>query len=91
MRIQELLVYSIYGLTLSDRNLCKIMGKQNAGEFLNARENYYEEQRHRDFSHPDFPMDNLNELVTKAGGQPLTKYDTHTKRVAMRIQRDEKK
>ena len=47
--------------------ICKIMGKQDCGNFLKAREEYYDGWRHKEFSHPNFPIENLNQLLREAG------------------------
>ena len=47
---------SQYGMTLPDRNLVQIMGRNDAGLFLKAREDFYSQWREREFGHPNFPI-----------------------------------
>ena len=43
-----------YGFSLSDRMFVQIMGKQEAGEFLKEREEYYEKWQRKHFQHKNF-------------------------------------
>ena len=47
---------SPYGMTLPDRNLVQIMGRNEAGLFLKAREEFHSQWRDQEFGHPDFPV-----------------------------------
>ena len=56
MMIWAQVIPSPYGMTLSDRNLVQIMGRNEAGLFLEAREEFHSQWREQEFGHPDFPI-----------------------------------
>ena len=65
------LVPSRFGLTPSDRALLQIMGKKHFSEFLKNREEFLVTWRQREFSYPDFPLQQLNELLVQSGSAPF--------------------
>ena len=61
------------------------MGKEGAGLFLKSREIFYNNWRTTEFSHPDFPFENLNALLVEAGEAPLMKNDIRLPRFKYKI------
>ena len=49
-----------FGLSITDRILLQIMGKEDLAEFLTQREIFFNEYRQKLFSNPNFELDNLN-------------------------------
>ena len=63
----DILEPSYCGLSIKNRVMCQIMGKEKCGEFLKTREEYYNKWRFEQFSNPNFLFDNLNLLLKEAG------------------------
>ena len=72
------------GIGLNEKTMLKVMGKQDLGEFLKAREEYYDEWRSKQFSHKDFPLANLNKLLKEAKLDEINPNNLHFKRFAFR-------
>ena len=79
---ENIFTQSDFGLSFCDRTLVQVMGKQDAGQFLKKRDEHYDEWRYSQFSNPNFPIDNLNELLREAGQEKTT---LHLKRFEFRI------
>ena len=73
------------GLTIRSRTLLPLFGKQELGEFLRWREEYYDDFQYRNFSHENFCLNELNELLAEAKLPPFTKNDFHLKRFSLII------
>ena len=69
---------------MNEKTMLKVMGKQDLGEFLKAREEYYDEWRFKQFSHKDFPLTNLNKLLKEAKVDEINPSNLHFKRFAFR-------
>ena len=69
--MKEMLVPTFCGLSLPDKILVSVMGKENAGAFLRKREEYYDEWRFKQFSNESFPIAQLNSLMEEAGEPPV--------------------
>ena len=48
------------GVSLPDKLLLKVMGKENLALYLNGREEFYSKWRQENFGHENFPINNLN-------------------------------
>ena len=57
-----------------------MLGK-DAGNFLAARETMWDNERFQMLSNKDFCLDEINDILEKAGEKRITKKDFHTKRV----------
>ena len=68
--LQDLIV-TPYGMSLPDKTLTKIMGKQYAGQFFVSRDKFMSSWRERKFSNPNFQMKELNELLKEAGAEEI--------------------
>ena len=84
-RVMKCMELCYCGLTIPSRTLLPLFGKQELGEFLRWREEYYDDFQFRNFSHENFCLTELNELLRKANLQPFTKNDFHLKRFSLRI------
>ena len=83
--IKDIFVLKPQGLSLPDRILVQIMGKQCAGEFLRDLEEVYDEYRFKQFSNANFDWDGINLLLARANLTQLTHEDAHLSRFKLRL------
>ena len=56
------------------------MGKEDVGNYLKLREEYYDQWRSEAFGHKDFPLEEINELIRKVGGEEIDPTCIHLQR-----------
>ena len=64
------------------------MGPASFGEYIKNLEIHFDNWKFREFSHPDFPLSNLNEFLRNAKQEEMTPRDFHLKRFQLRIERE---
>ena len=75
------------GLAFPNRTILRAIGKEGLGNYLRAREIYCDSFRFKHFSHPEFELEGINELLEMVGEKKLTERDFHLPRFQLRAEK----
>ena len=71
---------------LKDKILRQLMSTKSFLLHINAREEHFTSWRMQQFSHPNFPIAGINEMLKEARVKALTKYDFGVTRSGLKLQ-----